>query len=170
MYAKLFARDAAIVGAIALLWSLGARASAGSGPIADFTGVLLGTLLGACSLILHEWGHFAGALATRSAMSPAASLKSVFSFSFDSKRNSQRSFLAMTAGGWVGTAVSVAVAYAALPPELLATRVARGMALVSVALVVVTEIPLVASALWTGRIPRVETRREQPPEAERAAA
>ena len=169
MYAKLFARDAAIVAAIALLWALGAHLSAGTGAVADFTGVVLGALLGACALVLHEWGHFAGAVATHSAMQPAESLRKVFSFSFDSKRNSQRNFLAMTAGGWLGTALAVAVAYGALPAGLLATRVARGLTLVSVALVVVTEIPLVARALWTGRIPPIETRRE-PPEAERAAA
>src|SRR5262252_440766 len=100
MYAKLFARDAAIVAAIVLLWALGAHLSAGTGALADFTGVVLGTLLGACALVLHEWGHFAGAVATQSVMQPAASLRNVFSFSFDSKRNSQRNFLAMTAGGW----------------------------------------------------------------------
>lgn len=169
MYAKLLSRDAAIVATAVLLWLLGARHSAGTGPVADFTGVLLGALLGACALLVHEWGHFAGAVATRSAISPAASLRSVFSFSFDSKRNSQRQFLAMTAGGWIGTATAVAVAYGALPSDLLASRVARGMALLSVALVVATEIPLVLRALWTGRIPPVETRRA-PAEAPRAAA
>ena len=169
MYAKLLARDAAIVAAAVLLWQLGAGYSAGSGAIADFTGVVLGVLLGVCSLFVHEWGHLAGALATRSRVSPAASLKSLFVFSFDSKRNSQRQFLVMTVGGWIGTAAAVAVAYGALPPELLATRVARGLSLVSVALVVATEIPLVTRALWTGRIPPIETRRE-PPEAQRAAA
>ena len=169
MYAKLLARDAAIAAAVVVLWQLGARLSAGTGALADFTGVVLGVLLGALSLPVHEWGHLAGAAATHSATTPAASLRNLFVFSFDSKRNSQRQFLAMTVGGWIGTAASVAVAYGLLPSELLATRVARGLALVSVALVVVTEIPLVARALWTGRIPPIETRRE-PPEAEPAAA
>lgn len=44
-----------------------------------------------------------------------------------------------------------------LPSELLASRVARGMALLSVLLVVATEVPLLLRAYWTGRIPPVET-------------
>jgi hypothetical protein len=169
MYAKLLARDAAIVAAAVLLWQLGARYSNGAGPLSDFTGLVLGVALGVCTLPVHEWGHLAGALATRSAVRPGESLRGLFVFSFDSQRNSQAQFLTMTFGGWLGTAAAVWVAYGLLPSELLATRVARGMTLLSVALVVVTEIPLVARALWTGRIPPIETLRAQP-EAERAAA
>jgi hypothetical protein len=157
MYAKLFARDLAIVAAVVALWTFGARFSAGDGAAADFSGLLLGVALGACALPLHEWGHFVGALASRSAMRPAESLRKVFAFSFASRRNSLRQFLAMSFGGWVGSALAVWVAYGVLPAELLATRVARGMVLLSVLLVVVTEVPLLARALWTGRIPPVET-------------
>ena len=157
MYARLFARDLAVVAALASLWWLASGASAGAGPLADLSGLVAGVALGVCALPLHEWGHFAGAAATRSAMRPAEGLRRVFAFSFDSRANSLRQFLAMTFGGWAGTAAAVWVAYAVLPPELLATRVARGMALLSVLLVVMTEIPLLARAFWTGRIPPVET-------------
>jgi len=157
MYAKLFARDLAIVAALVALWWLVARFSAGAGPVADLCGLLAGVALGVCALPLHEWGHFLGAVASRSEMSAAESLRKVFAFSFDSRRNSLRQFLAMTFGGWIGTAAAVGVAYGALPPDLLATRVARGMTLLSVLLVVVTEVPLLARAFWSGRIPPVET-------------
>jgi hypothetical protein len=157
MYARLFARDLAIVAAIGVLWSAAAGSSAGTGPVADLSGLLAGVALGACALPLHEWGHFLGAVASRSAISPATSLRRVFAFSFDSRGNSRRQFLAMSIGGWLGTAVAVWVAYGLLPSELLATRVARGMALLSVLLVAVTEVPLLLGALWTGRIPPVET-------------
>jgi hypothetical protein len=157
MYAKLFARDLAIVATIVALWSLGAGLSAEEGPVADLIGVLLGATLGACALPLHEWGHFLGGLASRSAMRPAESLRKVFAFSFSSRLNSQRQFLAMSFGGWAGTAAAVWVAYGLLPSELLASRVARGMTLLSVLLVVVTEVPLLVRAFWTGRIPPVET-------------
>jgi hypothetical protein len=169
MYAKLFARDALIVAAAALLWTLAAGFSAGPGAASDFSGLVVGVALGICALPLHEWGHFAGAILTRSAIEPATSLRSIFAFSFDSKRNSRRSFVAMSLGGWVGTAAAVWVAYGLLPDHLLASRVARGMVCLSVLLVVVTEIPLLASALWTGRIPPVEIRRPRE-DAERAAA
>ena len=167
MYAKLFARDAAIVAAASLLFLLLAGFSQGSGPGADLAGVVAGAALGVCALPLHEWGHFLGAVATRSRIEPAASLRAFFSFSFDSRRNSMRSFLVMSFGGWIGTALSVWVAYGALPDELLATRVARGLVLASVLLVAVTEIPLIVRALATGRIPPIETVR-RPDEAARA--
>jgi hypothetical protein len=157
MYAKLFARDLGILAAAALLFLLGAGFSQGTGPVADATGVLTGAALGICPFLLHEWGHFLGARAARSEMQPAASLTAVFAFSFDSQRNSLRHFLAMTFGGWLGTALAVFVAYAWLPDELLATRVARGMVLLSVLLVVVTEIPLLAKAVFSGKLPPVET-------------
>jgi hypothetical protein len=157
MYAKLFARDLAIVATIVALWRLGARFSVGDGPIADLSGLLLGAALGACALPLHEWGHFLGGLASRSAMRPTESLRRVFSFSFASRANSRRQFLAMSCGGWAGTATAVWVAYGLLPSDLPATRVARGMTLLSVLLVVATEVPLLVRAFWTGRIPPVET-------------
>jgi hypothetical protein len=162
MYAKLFARDLAIVATVVALWRLSARFSVGDGPIADLSGLLLGAALGACALPLHEWSHFLGGLASGSAMRPAESLRKVFAFSFDSRVNSRRQFLAMSFGGWVGTAAAVWVAYELLPSDLLATRVARGMTLLSVLLVVVTELPLLVRAFWTGRIPPVETVESHP--------
>jgi len=156
-YAKHFARDLAIVAVVAMLWVYAAGLSAGDGVVADLTGLVLGVALGVCALPLHEWGHFVGAAASGSVMRPAESLRKVFAFSFDSRGNSQRQFLAMTFGGWLGTAAAAWVAYGLLPPALLATRVARGMVILSILLVVVTEIPLLVRALWTGRIPPVET-------------
>jgi len=157
MYAKLFARDLTLVAAAVALWWLASGFSAGDGPVGDLTGLLAGAALGACALPLHEWGHFLGAVASQSHMQPAESLRKVFSFSFDSRVNSQRQFLAMSFGGWVGTAAAAWVAYGVLPSDLLASHVARGMTLLSVLLVVVTEVPLLVRAFWTGRIPPVET-------------
>jgi hypothetical protein len=169
MYGKLFARDASIVASAVLLWSLAAPFSAGPGPVGDLAGLVAGVVLGVCALPLHEWGHFLGALASRSVVQPAASLRALFVFSFDSRRNSRRQFVVMSLGGWVGTVVAVWVAYGVLPSDLLASRIARGMVLLSVLLVLVTEVPLLARAFWTGRIPPVETGR--PPRSdERAAA
>jgi hypothetical protein len=169
MYAKLFARDAAIVAAAALLFNFVGGFSGGSGPLADLAGVVAGAALGLMAFPLHEWGHFLGAVATRSRIEPAASLHAFFSFSFDSRSNSLRQFFAMSFGGWLGTALSVALAYGALPDALLASRVARGLVLASVLLVALTEIPLIVRALATGRIPPIETVR-RPAEGARAAA
>ena len=98
-YAKHFARDLALVAAVTMLWVYTAGLSAGDGVVADLTGLVLGVALGVCALPLHEWGHFVGAAASGSVTRPAESLRKVFAFSFDSRGNSQRQFLAMTFGG-----------------------------------------------------------------------
>jgi hypothetical protein len=159
MYRRFFLRDAGIVLGAALLWALVARRSSVPGPVGDFSGVLAGLLLGGCALLTHEWGHFLGAVLSRSEIAPGRSLRSPFSFSFDSRRNSQGRFLAMSLGGWIGTALWVWVAYAFFGQDDLASRVARGTALVSAALAAIFEIPIVARVLWTGKLPRVETQR-----------
>jgi hypothetical protein len=158
-YAKLAARDLAIGAGAALLWALASRFSAGSGWVSDLSGLLVGLALGACTFLLHEWGHFAGALAGRSAVRPAESLRSPFVFSFDSRLNSRRQFLLMSFGGFAATGAAVWLSQTLLPADLLATRVARGVALVSALLVVVVELPLVAWALWGRSLPPVETLR-----------
>src|SRR5262245_65162494 len=89
MYPKFFLRDAAIALGAALLWALVARRSAVPGPVGDFSGVLFGFLLGAVALLTHEWGHFLGAVSSCSEITPGRSLRSLFSFSFASRRNSQ---------------------------------------------------------------------------------
>ena len=159
MYRRYLVRDLALVLAAALLWAAVARSSASAGPFADFSGVLAGLLLGGAALLFHEWGHWLGAVASRSRIRPGRSLKSPFSFSFDSRHNSQAQFLSMTFGGWLGNAVALWAAYALLPGDDLASRVARGAAGVSAFVAAVIEIPLVVRSLRTGKIPRIETDR-----------
>lgn len=169
MFAKMLLRDLAIVGGAGLLWWLLAGFSGDVGPVADFTGVLVGLAVGLVPFVLHEWGHLFGAIATRSSVRPPTTLATPYLFSFDSKQNSRRQFLAMSFSGWV---VSIAVAwaiYTQLPPDLLATRVARGVVVLAIGLIVVIEVPLVAFSLWTGRVPPVETQ-AKPRARDRAAA
>jgi hypothetical protein len=159
MYRKFLLRDAAIALGSALLWALVAGRAAVPGPVGDFSGVLVGVLLGGCALLTHEWGHFLGAVASRSTIAPGRSLRSPFGFSFDTRQNSQAQFVAMSVGGWIGTAAWVWAVYAWFPQDDLTSRVAHGTALISATLAAVIEIPLVARALWTGKLPRVETQR-----------
>lgn len=169
MFAKMLLRDLAIVGAAALLWWLLAGSSAGTGPVADFTGVLVGLAVGLCPFVLHEWGHLLGAVATRSAVQPPVTLATPYLFSFDSKANSRRQFLVMSLGGWIVSAGVAWAIYTQLPPDLLATRVARGVVVLAVGLVILIEVPLVAFSLLTGRVPPVETQ-AKPRALEQAAA
>ncbi len=149
-------RDSLLVAGTGLAWWLLHGAAAGTGPLADFLGLLLGLAFGASVYLLHEWGHTLGALATGSVIAPARSLRAISLFSFDSRRNDRRQFAAMSLSGFVVTAVAVWFVYGVLPDELLASRVARGATLVLASLTVFIEFPLLAAGLITGRIPPVE--------------
>ncbi len=156
MLIKLALRDAAILALGVGLWRVGAHWSAGESMLADFSGVLLGVLVGVGGYLLHEWGHLAGALATRGHVELPQRLESVFLFSFDSKQNSLRQFLVMSFSGFAATALVVWAFYTFLPDGLLATRVARGVALFNAFLTVVLELPLVGYALLGRGLPPVE--------------
>ena len=159
MLAKLLARDLAIVALTALVWHLAADASAVPGLRGDFAGVVAGLTIGVCGYLLHEWGHLLGALAAGSTVHPARSLASNFLFSFDSRASTRRQFLALSLGGWVATALALWFVYAQLPSDLFASRVARGVVVANVLLVVLIEVPLVAWSLVTGRVPPVDNQR-----------
>jgi hypothetical protein len=161
MLAKLLARDLAIVALTALIWQLGAEASAVPGLRGDFAGVLAGVTIGVSAYLLHEWGHLVGAMLAGSTVHPARSLASGFLFSFDSRANTRRQFLSLSFGGWLATAIVLWAVYAQLPSELFASRVARGVVTANVLLVIVIEVPLVAWSLLTGRVPPVENQPAQ---------
>ena len=159
MFGKMLARDVLIITSAGLLWWLGAAASAGQGPLGDLAGVVAGLSTGVCVFLVHEWGHWLGAFATGSSVTPAKSLASPFLFSFDSRSNSRRQFLVMSFAGWAASAIIAGVAYTFLPGELFAARVARGVVSLNIFLIVLIEVPLVVWALATGRVPPVENQR-----------
>ena len=159
MIGKLLARDLVIITVAVLLWKLGAATSAGQGPLGDLAGVVAGLSVGVCVFLVHEWGHWLGAVATASKLTPAKTLTSPFLFSYDSRSNSRHQFLVMSFGGWAASALAAVAAYALLSPELFAARVARGVVALNVALIVLIEVPLVAFSLFTGRVPPVENQR-----------
>ena len=157
MFSRLAVRDLAFLAAVFGLWWLAARATAGSGPGADFLGVVVGLGLGASAYLIHEWGHLTGALLSGSHVEAPRSLGSISLFSFDSKQNSRGQFLAMSFAGFAMTGVALLVAYGALPEGQLATRVARGAVLFLTALTVFIEFPLVIWSLLRDDLPPVET-------------
>lgn len=169
MFLKFAARDLVFVTVAVVLWQQAAHLSAGSGMLSDLVGVVLGLLLGACAFVLHEWGHFIGALAARSAVRPPEHLRSIYLFSFDSRLNSRRQFLIMSVGGFIVTGGAVWLSSVLLPDEQLASRVARGVVLFLAFLGVFIELPLVFWALLRPTLPPVETFRAHR-EAQKASA
>ena len=133
-------------------WLLAER-SAGSGFASDFSGFVCGVLLTAGAGVLHEWGHILFGLAVGSAITPGRSLRSNFTFNFDAEQNSLRQFLWMSFGGFLVTGAIVWAFYTQLPPDLLATRVARGGVMFLAFLGVALELPLVIVALVKRGVP-----------------
>ena len=157
VWLRLGLRDLVLLAAFGALWWWTAPWSAGEDFVADFFGLAAGLGIGIGHYLLHEWGHALGGLATGSVIRPAASLKSRFLFSFDSRANSRGQFLVMSFSGFLVTGVVIWAVYALLPSEWLATRVARGAVLFLAALTVFIEFPLVIYSLVRNRVPPVET-------------
>ena len=152
MFTKLILRDVAIAAAVITAWLLAAPLSAGSGPLADLTGALLGVGAFVVAHLAHEWGHLIGALLTGSHVAAPARLGSPFLFSFDSRRNSKRQFVLMSLSGFAVTGLSLIIAYGVLPDSLLATRVARGLVVFGASLTLLLEVPLLVASLLSGSI------------------
>lgn len=156
MWLKVAVRDITIVLLGVIGWHYTAQWSAQDTMRGDLSGVVVGLLVGVGGYFLHEWGHLAGAWLTGSHVEPPATLKSGFLFSFDSQDNNLRQFLIMSFSGFAATALVVWAFYTWLPDGLLATRVARGVALIGAFLTVFVEIPLVLYAVISRRLPPVE--------------
>ena len=157
MFYRIAIRDIMIIGASALLAIYAGPYSEGVGPGSDLVGVVVGFFLGASAFVLHGWGHLFGALLTRSTIAAPSSLKSVFLFSFDSKKNSRKQFLVMSSTGFLASALCLWIAFAGLPAQQLATHVARGIVLFFAALTVLLEFPAVLWACVRKDLPPVET-------------
>lgn len=140
-FAKFAARDMALLTSTITLWALVGRYSAGSGLMADFTGVTLGVLAGACAWVAHEWGHLLAGSFAGAEMKAPRTLKSVYLFGFDNKINDRRQFIIMALGGFAATGLVFLLVVFALPGEWLATRIVRGLVLLEIAVTVALEVP-----------------------------
>ena len=165
MFGRIALRDLAILAAVVLAWATLAPLTGREGPLADGLGVVLGVGAAICAYLGHEWGHLAGAAATRSRVTGPSTLRSVSLFHFDSKANDRRQFLVMSFAGFAMTGLAIAIVYGALPEGLLATRVARGGVVFLGVLTVVLEVPLVVWALLRNDLPPVDGFAAPPPQA-----
>lgn len=151
---KFVLRDSGIVAAAVLAWWTLAGYSAGSGPVADATGIVCGGLGGAVAFVLHEWGHLLAGLLAGGTFPVAKSLQSPFLFEIDAD-NEVRPFTIMSLGGFAVTVAGILFVYTQLPGELLATRVVRGIVVFLASLTLFLEVPLLLFTIWTGEIPEV---------------
>jgi hypothetical protein len=105
-------------------------------------------------VLAHEWGHLAGARLGGALVHPPERAATVFLFNFDSDRNDRRAFLWMSCGGFLASALGLALLLAVLPLAALAGRVALGLALLGVLATAVLELPPFFRVARCGPIPR----------------
>jgi len=156
-FGKFAVRDGALILGTVLGWFLFASLSADEGVVAETLAVLLGVLGGLCAWVLHEWGHVLAAKSVGSNLRVPTKLFSVYLFGFDNKQHSRGQFVVMALGGFVATGLVLAFVMLALPQDLLATKVFRGLVLLEIAVTVALEVPgLILGIVAYDKLPSVD--------------
>jgi hypothetical protein len=147
-------RDLALLAATLVLWRADAavRGDAGVWPV--LIAVATGTLTTFIGYLAHEWGHFAGARAGGSIVRVPTSAREILLFNFDSDRNSREQFLLMSSGGFLASALVIALFLAVLPLPSLAALIALGLTAAGVIATAILEVPPFVRVLRGGEIPR----------------
>jgi hypothetical protein len=131
-----------VVAALAVAALLSSHGLEGSGSPAHWPLALVaGLLLALSGYLVHEWGHLLGALVARSRVELPRSIAAVFLFKFDTGANDRRQFLWMSAGGFIASAIIVALYLGLLSFDRLADRIALGLTLLGVLATAILELP-----------------------------
>jgi hypothetical protein len=145
-------RDLAIVGLTLVAWRIDASVR-GDG-IEWITATVAGVLTAICGYLFHEWGHLAGALATKSQVRLPQSASEIFLFNFDVDRNDARQFTRMSCGGFLASAIAIFFLVFVLPPGVLATKIALVLVALGIVATAILELPPFFRVLRGGPIPR----------------
>ena len=103
--------------------------------------VFVGLLTVLAGALLHEWGHLLASLATRAVVHFPPGWAAKLLFDFDVEANDRRQFLAMSWGGYLGSAVGVVLFAALLPWDRLAGQVAILGAALGMLVSMIIEMP-----------------------------
>ena len=156
-FQKFIFRDGALILLTLILWAGFLGVSAGEGLVPETLAVLLGVLFGLCAWVLHEWGHVLAALAARSTLRAPSKLFSVYLFGFDNKQHTRGQFVIMALGGFIATGLVFTFIMLTLPQDMLATKVARGLVLLEIAVTVALEVPgLILGVVAYDKLPSVD--------------
>lgn len=138
---RLVVRDAVLVLAALQLWQyshvLDAQGTRWATPVA----ILAGLMIPVAGFLAHEWGHLLGAWASRSHVHMPRSVFTVFLFEFRPEENSRAQFLSVSYGGFLASALVVALLLWVLSFNHLADRVALGLTVLGVLATFILEIP-----------------------------
>jgi membrane-associated protease RseP (regulator of RpoE activity) len=140
---KVLLRDLALLGVCLglLAWDASLREAGRSGALGTAVALGAGLLLGLVGYLLHEWGHLAGARLSGSVVTLPRSARTIFTFFYDTQRNTREQFLAMSCGGFVASAAMVTLYVSVLPLGALSGRVALAVTALGVVATVALELP-----------------------------
>jgi hypothetical protein len=155
MLYKLAFRDLLVLAACLGCWALDARVGRASGGALSWASAALSAGVSALvAFLAHEWGHLAGAWLTKSEVYMPRRLTSLFLFHFDTARNDRRQFLAMSLGGFVASAMVVALVVAFVPLDALAGQVTLALVGLGVLATLVLEVPTALGVHRGAPLPR----------------
>lgn len=147
--ARLLARDLAIIALTVLLLQASHAAQATAAPWHWPLAALAGLLIAVCGYLVHEWGHALAALASGARIHWPPTIKAVFLFRFDCGRSTRRQFLWMSAGGFIASALVLALLAMVLSLRLHADAIAATLSVLGVIATIILEVPA-AWAVWRG--------------------
>ena len=150
----LIARDGLLIAVSAALWMCTLHFGTASGVWPVTLNILTGLMTMLIAYLLHEWGHLIGAWLSGSVVHlPEGALSSPFLFRFDTGLNGRRQFLAMSAGGFISSAVVVVALLLALPSGWLASHIALGLTVLGVLATFILEFPPAWKVFRGGAMP-----------------
>lgn len=150
----LLIRDLLLIAATLGLWAWSRQLDLSGGTLAIAVAVAAGTMTAVCGYLIHEWGHLTGALLRGSVVELPHSVRAVFLFKFNSEVNSRKQFLWMSLGGFIASALVVALLFALLSPQRLADQVALGLTVAGVAATLILEVPPALKVYRGAELPR----------------
>lgn len=154
-FTRFAVRDLGLLALTIGAWRLDAKLAAGhpSTGGARAVGVATGLLTALIGFATHEWGHLAGAVGSGGVVHEPERLSSVFLFFFDVEKSDRRSFLAMSYGGYAGSALATLAIAALVPRDRLSGKVALTAATLGALVTLALEVPTTVSVARGGAFP-----------------
>ncbi len=147
-------RDLVILALALAVWQLEGTSRHAGGAGATALACSAAVLTALCGYLFHEWGHWAGARLLSSVIEVPDRFATVFLFRFDADANDRAQFLGMSFGGFVASAVAVAILVAVLPLDAPAGRIALALVALGVLATFVLEVPVAWRVARGAPIPR----------------
>ena len=139
-FAGFVLRDAALVALAGALVALDASSRAAGRPSVAL-GLASGVLVALGSFLLHEWGHWLGAVLTGARVHRPRTVLSPFLFWFDTSSSTRAQFLSMSVGGYAATGLAVAAIVAGADPSTTSGATALALAVVGLVVTAAAELP-----------------------------